>query len=154
MSGRLLGMDLSKSTTNVPSTDTTSITHALQGMLSYFLIIFPSLKRFVWTGENDSNTLRVDTYFLFFFFLWKTEGKNPRDQKIYRYLWTASHFGCALAHRRSDSAVSIRLMLNCDMFRFQYWGPYETTMVTACTGSSEKRQTNKIGFTRKTSPRF
>ena len=85
-----------------------------------------------------------------FFLLWQTEGKNLRFQKIYGYMWTASHFGCALAHRRSDSAVSIRLMLNCDMFRFQYWGPYETTMVTACTGSSEKRQANKIGLTRET----
>ena len=86
----------------------------------------------------------------FSFFYSKRRGKNLRFQKIYGYMWTASHFGCALAHRRSDSAVSIRLMLNCDMFRFQYWGPYETTMVTACTGSSEKRQTNKIGLTRET----
>ena len=92
---------------------------------------------------------------VFSFFSWKTEGKNLRYQKMYGYVWTASHFGCALAHGRSDSAVSIRLTLNCDMFRFQYWGPYETTMVTACTGSSEKKQTNKTGFTRKTtSPRF
>ena len=82
MSGRLLGMDLSKSTTNVPSTDTTSITHALQGMLSYFLIIFPSLKRFVWTGENDSNTLRVDTYFLFFFFMENGGKKSSWSKNI------------------------------------------------------------------------
>ena len=35
------------------------MTHAHQGMLSYF----DCFSVFVWTGQNDSNTLRVDTYF-------------------------------------------------------------------------------------------
>ena len=45
--------------------------HALQQALSYYL-------RFcvhVWTGENDSNTLRVDANFF------KNGGKNLRSQK-------------------------------------------------------------------------
>ena len=39
---------------------TSSMTHASKGMLSYF----HRLSLFVWTGENDLNMLRVDTYFL------------------------------------------------------------------------------------------
>ena len=39
---------------------TSSMTHALKGMLSYF----HRFSFFVWTGENDLNTLHVDTYFL------------------------------------------------------------------------------------------
>ena len=34
--------------------------------------IFPLFSVFVWTGENDSNTVCVDAYF----FCLKTEGKN------------------------------------------------------------------------------
>ena len=139
-------MDLSKSTTNAPYTDTTSITHALKGMLSYFLYFHRCSVSY---GRAKTIWIRY-VWARIFFLLWQTERKNLRYQKILGYMWTASHFGCALAHRRSDSAVSIRPMLNCDMFPFQYWGPYETTMVTACTGSSEKRQTNKIGLTRET----
>ena len=42
----------------------TSITHALYGMLSYFLriSIVLAFSVFMWTGENDSNTLRVDVF--------------------------------------------------------------------------------------------
>ena len=38
-------------------------------------IILPPFLRFVWTGENDSNTLRVDANFF------KNGGKNLRSQK-------------------------------------------------------------------------
>ena len=34
-------------------------------------IVFPVFSVFVWAGENDSNTLRVDAYFS-----WKRGGKN------------------------------------------------------------------------------
>lgn len=37
-----------------------AMTHAPKGMLSYF----HRFSFFVWTGENDLNTLRVDAYFL------------------------------------------------------------------------------------------
>ena len=37
-----------------------TISYALEGMLSYF----HRSSGFMWTGENDSNTLRVHAYFL------------------------------------------------------------------------------------------
>ena len=49
-----------------------SITHAQQGMLSYF----HRFSNLVWTGENDSNTPRVDTFILFYFF-GKRRKKSP-----------------------------------------------------------------------------
>ena len=45
--------------------------HALQRALSYYLRFCV----YVWTGENDSNTLRVDANFF------KNRGKNLRSQK-------------------------------------------------------------------------
>ena len=50
---------------------TISNTHALQRALSYYLRFCV----YVWTGENDSNTLRVDANFF------KNGGKNLRSQK-------------------------------------------------------------------------
>ena len=47
-----------------------TISYALEGMLSYF----HRFSGFMWTGENDSNTLRVDAYFL-------GGGKNLSFQK-------------------------------------------------------------------------
>ena len=41
-------------------------------------IVFPLFSVFVWTGENDSNRLRVDAYFF------ENGGKNPR------YVWTGT----------------------------------------------------------------
>ena len=40
----------------------------------------------MWTGENDSDTLRVDAYFFFS----KTEKKSPFS-KISGYLWMGSY---------------------------------------------------------------
>ena len=40
---------------------------------------FPSSSRFVWTGENDSNTLRVDQYFF-----WQTEKKTF---SVFKNIW-------------------------------------------------------------------
>ena len=48
-----------------------SMTHAQEGMLSYFHRFSVS----VWKGENDSNTLRVDAYVL------EDREKNLRFQK-------------------------------------------------------------------------
>ena len=42
----------------------------------------------MWTGENDSNTLRVDPYFFFS----KTEKKKFPFSKISGYLWTGPYF--------------------------------------------------------------
>ena len=46
--------------------------------------ILPLFSVFVWTGENDSNTVCVDAYF----FCLKTEGKNLPFTK---YLDTCGH---------------------------------------------------------------
>ena len=51
---------------------TTSITHALWGCYRYF----HRFSVFMWTGENDSNTLRLDAYFF-----WTKEGKKIRFKK-------------------------------------------------------------------------
>lgn len=45
------------------------------GFLVLYAIVFPSFSVFVRTGENDLNTLRVDTYF------YENGGKNLRCQK-------------------------------------------------------------------------
>ena len=49
-----------------------SITHAQYGMVSYF----HRFSNFVWTGENNSNTSRVDA----FTFLFRKRRKNLRFQ--------------------------------------------------------------------------
>ena len=40
----------------------------------------------MWTGENDSNTLRVDAYFS------ENGGKKSPFSKISRYLWTGPEY--------------------------------------------------------------
>ena len=45
-------------------------------------IIFTLFSVFEWTGENGSNTLRVDAYFL------KNGRQNSPFSKIFGYLWT------------------------------------------------------------------
>ena len=56
---------------------TTSITHAQRGCYRSHIV-----KRFVWTGENALNTLRVDAY------IFKNGGFCPLFLKIYGYVWT------------------------------------------------------------------
>ena len=51
--------------------------------------IFPLFSVFVWTGENDSNTVRVDAYF----FLFENGGKKSPLYKIPGYMWTGPHMG-------------------------------------------------------------
>ena len=132
MSGRLLGMDLSKSTTNAPSTDTTRLALRMlcKGCCHISIVVAFRMDR---RKRFEYATCRHVFSVFFFFFLMENGGEKSTLSKIYGHLWTASHFGCAIAHGRSDSAVSIRLPLNCDMFRFQYWGPYETTMTRMIT---------------------
>ena len=47
-------------------------------MLSYF----HRFSNLVWTGENDSNTPRVDA-FIYLFFFWKKEKKIS----VFKYIW-------------------------------------------------------------------
>ena len=59
---------------------TTSITHALWGLLWYF----HRFSVFWWTDQNVSNTLRVDVNFF------GHVGKNLRFSKISGYVWKGS----------------------------------------------------------------
>ena len=52
--------------------------HALQRVLSYYLRFCV----YVWTGENDSNALRVDANFF------QKRRKKPSFSKISAYVWT------------------------------------------------------------------
>ena len=51
---------------------------------NYSIDDFHCSLRFVLTGENDSNTLRVDAYF----FATKTEEKKYPFLEIFGYMWT------------------------------------------------------------------
>ena len=79
-------------------------------------IVFPLFSVFVWTGENDSNRLRVDAYFF------ENGGKNLR------YVWTGTK-----SYSKLSRANCVTIKLTVRAWARLHKTPVTTTGIRTCT---------------------